>query len=107
MSENNADVQWLRQMLADYRIAYDDHPVGRRIALNVFIHSLRQRAERAERILDALREPSESVVRAGHEAYVLKIGQIYADEGHVARAIRLWQAALRAAVAVAEQEVKG
>lgn len=59
----------------------------------------------AARILAALREPSESVVRAGHEAYVLKIGQIYADEGHLARAIRLWQAAIRAAVAAAEQEV--
>lgn len=69
----------------------------------------RAEIDRLTRILAALREPSESVVRAGHEAYVLKIGQIYADEDHVARAIRLWQAplraALRAAVAAAEQEV--
>lgn len=65
----------------------------------------RAEIDRLRRILAALREPSESVVRAGHEAYVLKIGQIYADEGHLARAIRLWQAALRAAVKAVEQEV--
>lgn len=87
-----ADVQWLRQMLADYRIPYDDHPVGRRIALNVFIHSLRQRADRAERILSALREPSYAVI----DAAALRL-----DSGNQEEA--MW--AIRTAVAAAEQEV--
>ena len=71
------------------------------------INYLRERANRAERILAALREPSEGVARAGHEAYVLKIGQIYADEGHVARHHQTLaiDSAIRAAVAAAEQEV--
>ena len=107
MSENNADVQGLREMLADYRIAYDDHPVGRRIALNVFIHSIRERAERAERILAALREPSEAVVEA---ACLAMFGANWAcnDPRDV-----VWRAGTRqrfitqlsAAVAAAEKEV--
>ena len=35
------DERWMREMLTDYRIQFDDHTVGRRSALNDFIHKLR------------------------------------------------------------------
>ena len=55
---------------------------------------VRQRAERTERILAALREPSESIM---HTAYLASFQHALFD--------RAWAATLRAAVAAAEQEV--
>lgn len=55
------DTEWLREMLADYRIPYDDHPVGRRLALNGYIHDLRDKlAKLAEELRgDALAQRAE------------------------------------------------
>jgi len=41
LAEIDGHVRWMREMLADYRIQYDDHTAGRRCALNGYIHSLR------------------------------------------------------------------
>ncbi len=49
--EARQDERWLREMLADYRVPFDDHAVGRRIALNQFIHDLRD--ERGEAIKES------------------------------------------------------
>lgn len=74
---------------------------------DLIIDAMADHIVRLERILDNLREPSFALEAAGHQAYVLKIGQIYADEGHVARHHQTLaiNAALRAAVTTAEQEV--
>ena len=71
------------------------------------VEHLRQRAERAERILAALREPRAKVDIAGRHAYTLKLGDIYADEGRIDHSHQLLaiNAALRAAVTAAEQAV--
>lgn len=42
LEEARHDSRWLREMLADYKIEYDDHGNGRRSALNFFIHKLRE-----------------------------------------------------------------
>jgi chromosome segregation ATPase len=36
------DIRWMREMLQDYRIRYDDHSVGRRMALTTFIYGLKE-----------------------------------------------------------------
>jgi uncharacterized protein YicC (UPF0701 family) len=36
------DIRWMREVLQDYRIRYDDHSVGRRIALTTFIYGLKE-----------------------------------------------------------------
>jgi chromosome segregation ATPase len=36
------DIRWMREMLQDYGIRYDDHSVGRRIALTTFIYGLKE-----------------------------------------------------------------
>jgi hypothetical protein len=35
-----SDARWMREMLTDYKVPFDDHAVGRRLALNGFIHAL-------------------------------------------------------------------
>lgn len=74
---------------------------------DLIIDAMTDHIVRLERILDKLREPSFALEAAGHQAYVIKIGQIYADEGHVARHHQTLaiNSAIRAAVATAEQEV--
>lgn len=47
--------RWLREMLADYRIEFDDHTVGRRLALNQFIHDLRAELEAANQAAVGMR----------------------------------------------------
>ena len=65
-----------------------------RTETRVEINWLYQRAERAERILAALREPSETVLHEMRETWIATpLGANH------------WQGALRAAVAAAEQEV--
>jgi hypothetical protein len=34
------DARWMREMLTDYKVPFDDHTLGRRLALNGFIHDL-------------------------------------------------------------------
>lgn len=66
--------------------------------------TLRQRAERAERILAALREQSEAVVGAAARAEVPRTWAMRAPSER-ARMRRSARAMLRAAVAAAEKEV--
>jgi hypothetical protein len=52
------DIRWMREVLQDYCIRYDDHSVGRRIALTTFIYGLKEqiaalnlRAESLDRVV--------------------------------------------------------
>ena len=47
------DTRWMREMLEDYRIPYDDHSIGRRIALNTFIVGLREQIAALQLYKDA------------------------------------------------------
>ncbi len=38
--------RWMREMLVDYRIPFDDHTAGRRLALNGFIHDLHEQIQK-------------------------------------------------------------
>lgn len=69
------------------------------VCLCAEVEHLRQRAERAERILAALREPSENVSKA-----VWSTWGLWDSQNHFAATLH---ALVRAAVTAAEQEVGG
>lgn len=114
-----SDTQKRDEMLDCHSSVGRDHPYHEAMAeemerlrnqlylANESARSSSAEAARLGRIIAALREPSLALEAAGHQAYVLKIGQIYADEGHVARHHQTLaiNSAIRAAVAAAEKEV--
>ena len=69
------------------------------VCLSAEVEHLRQRAERAERIAAALREPSEGVLRT---VFIATFGD---NPVHKEACLVATQNAIRAAVTAAEQEV--
>ncbi len=53
------DERWMREILEDYRIPYDNHSVGRRIALNTFIYGLQTQIAALTTERDNLKEKRE------------------------------------------------
>ena len=48
--------RWFREMLADYRIEYDDNEYNRRQSLNLYIHGLRSEVEQLRGERNELRD---------------------------------------------------
>jgi hypothetical protein len=53
---HDANVLWMRQVLKDHRIGFDDHPFGRRAALSDFLFDTRTQLAAARVVTDAMVE---------------------------------------------------